>query len=48
MTRLLPIALLIACSDYKVHTIDDGNTGADAPGEDAPSDPEGGRGRPGP
>lgn len=32
MHRLLPIALLIACSDYKVHAIDDGNNGADAPG----------------
>lgn len=33
MYRLLPIAFLLACSDYKVHTIDDGNSGADAPGE---------------
>jgi hypothetical protein len=34
MIRLLPIALLLACSDYKVHTLDDGNTGADDPGEE--------------
>ena len=33
MHRLLPIALLIACSDDKIHAIDDGSSGADAPGD---------------
>ena len=33
MHRLLPIAMLIACTDYKVHTIDDDNSGSDAPGD---------------